>query len=99
MVLGVRYLKRTLTPEWKVVVFVCLGLLWAVAGTYLRRQALQKKEEFLISKLKEATPNKVEDLAMVCANCHRMLHHKRPWPTIETLKSLHEKFKKEHMSS
>jgi len=27
----------------------------------------------------------VEDLGMVCANCHRMLH-RRPWPTIEELK-------------
>ncbi|ODA35047.1 hypothetical protein A6X21_04780 [Planctopirus hydrillae] len=29
---------------------------------------------------------KPSDLAMVCANCHRMLHRGSPWPTIEDLK-------------
>ncbi|WP_374187403.1 HNH endonuclease [Priestia aryabhattai] len=31
---------------------------------------------------------KVEDIAMVCSNCHRMLHRKRPWLTKEQLKGL-----------
>lgn len=29
---------------------------------------------------------KVSDLAMVCANCHRMLHRGNPWPTVEELR-------------
>ena len=29
---------------------------------------------------------KLTDLALVCANCHRMLHRGKPWPTIEELK-------------
>jgi putative restriction endonuclease len=29
---------------------------------------------------------KISDLAMVCANCHRMLHRGNPWPTVEELK-------------
>lgn len=34
-----------------------------------------------LSALKEdeVTQTKVEDLALVCANCHRMLHRRRPW--------------------
>lgn len=28
------------------------------------------------------------DLALVCANCHRMMHRKRPWQTIEQLRKL-----------
>lgn len=30
----------------------------------------------------------VEDFSLVCANCHRMLHRKRPWATVEQLKAL-----------
>lgn len=29
-----------------------------------------------------------EDFALVCANCHRMLHRGTPWPTIRELRSL-----------
>ena len=40
-----------------------------------------------ISELKEETNTKIEDLAMLCSNCHRMVHRKRPWLTIEKLKN------------
>lgn len=30
-------------------------------------------------KQEEVAQTKVEDLALVCANCHRMLHRRRPW--------------------
>ena len=40
---------------------------------------------FLISELKEETPTKIEDIALVCSNCHRMLHRRRPWSSIENL--------------
>ena len=43
---------------------------------------------FPISQLKEETPIKIEDLAMVCSNCHRMLHIKRPWLNIDELKNI-----------
>ncbi|MFJ5407772.1 HNH endonuclease [Pectobacterium punjabense] len=33
------------------------------------------------------------DLAIVCSNCHRMLHRKRPWLTLEDLKELYENAK------
>ncbi|SMC95414.1 HNH endonuclease [Desulfocicer vacuolatum DSM 3385] len=36
----------------------------------------------------ELRNTKIEDFALVCANCHRMLHRKRPWATIEQLKKL-----------
>jgi 5-methylcytosine-specific restriction protein A len=28
---------------------------------------------------------RLADLALVCANCHRMLHRGKPWPTVEDL--------------
>lgn len=38
-----------------------------------------------VSKLRGTTKTKIDDLALVCANCHRMLHHGKPKITIETL--------------
>ena len=31
---------------------------------------------------------RLQDLALVCANCHRMLHRRRPWLAIDELRSL-----------
>ena len=37
-----------------------------------------------ISQLTAETITKIEDIAFVCSNCHRMLHRRRPWiSTIE----------------
>jgi hypothetical protein len=41
-----------------------------------------------LSELTESQLTKLEDLAIVCANCHRMLHKARPWKTIEELKKI-----------
>ena len=30
----------------------------------------------------------VKDIALVCANCHRMLHRKRPWLNMDDLKKV-----------
>lgn len=34
------------------------------------------------------TRTKPSDLALVCANCHRMLHRRRPWSTVDDLRAL-----------
>jgi len=41
-----------------------------------------------ISELEGEVKTKVGDVALVCSNCHRMLHRKRPWLKMEDLKSL-----------
>jgi len=41
-----------------------------------------------ISDLGEARETRLSDLAIVCANCHRMLHRARPWKKIQELKKL-----------
>jgi len=38
-----------------------------------------------VSEMLENEQTKVEDIALVCANCHRMLHRKRPWLSINEL--------------
>lgn len=41
-----------------------------------------------ISQLKEGEKTRLEDIIMVCSNCHRMLHRRKPWLSIEELKLL-----------
>jgi len=41
-----------------------------------------------VSDLSHSGKTKVEDLAMLCSNCHRMVHRKRPWIALEKLKEL-----------
>jgi len=43
---------------------------------------------FPISQLTEEIATKIEDLALVCSNCHRMLHRRRPWLTVDNLKAI-----------
>ncbi len=41
-----------------------------------------------VTKLDPAIPTTLEDLALLCANCHRMIHAKQPWLTMEELEQL-----------
>ena len=41
--------------------------------------------------LQPGTKTKLEDLAVLCANCHRMVHAKKPWLEIIELKNMLEK--------
>lgn len=41
-----------------------------------------------VSELTEGMKTKLSDMALVCSNCHRMLHRKRPWLRISDLKAL-----------
>ncbi|EIF8963174.1 HNH endonuclease [Vibrio parahaemolyticus] len=43
-----------------------------------------------LSLRKENKETKLSDLAIVCSNCHRMLHRKRPWLKVEELKDIYE---------
>lgn len=39
-----------------------------------------------VSQLLPNERTKLEDLAIVCSNCHRMIHRSKPWKTINELK-------------
>ena len=41
-----------------------------------------------LSESDEGNETKINDLALLCANCHRMVHVRKPWLSIEELKSL-----------
>jgi hypothetical protein len=40
------------------------------------------------SELDYGMRTKLADVVLVCSNCHRMLHRRRPWLGIEGLKAL-----------
>ncbi len=44
-----------------------------------------------LSELKSEQKPKIDDLSIVCANCHRMIHRKKPWLTIQQLKDVIQK--------
>jgi 5-methylcytosine-specific restriction protein A len=41
-----------------------------------------------VSELKPGDKIKLSDLSLVCSNCHRMIHRRRPWPTVNELKTI-----------
>lgn len=41
-----------------------------------------------ISDMNENNKTKIEDIIMVCSNCHKMIHRKRPWLSKEELKEI-----------
>tara|TARA_R110000744_G_scaffold242323_1_gene359458 strand:+ start:278 stop:1048 length:771 start_codon:yes stop_codon:yes gene_type:complete len=46
-----------------------------------------------VSEMKAGHKTKVEDIAMLCPNCHRMAHRKRPWLKMGELNQLRRKAK------
>lgn len=41
-----------------------------------------------VSELKNGETTKINDLALVCSNCHRMIHRRKPWLSVEGVKDL-----------
>jgi 5-methylcytosine-specific restriction protein A len=41
-----------------------------------------------VSEIVSGEKTKLNDLSLVCSNCHRMIHHQKPWLSIEQLKSI-----------
>jgi 5-methylcytosine-specific restriction protein A len=39
-----------------------------------------------VSELATGEKTKISDLALLCSNCHRMIHRRRPWLSIEELR-------------
>jgi len=41
-----------------------------------------------VSELKDGEKTKLNDLVLVCSNCHRMIHRRKPWLSVEDLSKL-----------
>ncbi len=40
-----------------------------------------------VHELQPGDKTKLSDLALVCANCHRMIHRRRPWLSMDELRA------------
>ncbi|WP_370543518.1 HNH endonuclease [Herbaspirillum sp. Sphag64] len=40
-----------------------------------------------VHTLKEGDTTKLEDLALLCANCHRVVHSSRRWRTLDEVRA------------
>lgn len=54
-------------------------------ATYGDPDFIEAHHRIPLSQLEPGAITKLSDLAMVCANCHRMLHRGNPWPSIPKL--------------
>jgi 5-methylcytosine-specific restriction enzyme A len=41
-----------------------------------------------VSTLRPGDKTRLDDLALLCSNCHRMVHAERPWLTIDELRTI-----------
>ena len=41
-----------------------------------------------VSGLNEGDVTKLSDLTLLCSNCHRIIHRKKPWLTIDELREI-----------
>ena len=44
-----------------------------------------------VSQMDENEKTSIDDIVMVCSNCHSMIHRKKPWLTIDKIKEILEK--------
>jgi 5-methylcytosine-specific restriction protein A len=66
---------------------VCDFDFWAFYGA-LGEGFIECHHTLALSSLLSERKTRLDDLALVCANCHRMLHRSRPWPAITYLREL-----------
>lgn len=50
-----------------------------------QKALIEAHHKIAISELESGSYTRVEDLAMLCPNCHRVVHHCRPWLTVDEL--------------
>lgn len=88
--------KGTLPLEKKRTVFKELGYLECeVCGFNFQEIYGQRGIGFIechhnkfVSELEDEQTIKLSDLSLLCSNCHRMIHTKKPWLSVEELKEI-----------
>ena len=71
----------------KLVCEICLFDFFAKYGE-IGRDFIECHHTIPVSELKEGMKTKLKDVVLVCSNCHRMLHHRRPWLRVDELRTL-----------
>lgn len=71
--------KEFISKHGKLFCEVCSFDFEKIYGSELGKDYIEAHHIIPVSELTENSTTKISDLLMVCANCHRMLHRKRPW--------------------
>jgi predicted HNH restriction endonuclease len=77
-------LAETLRDTGKLQCECCADDYAAMYGTE-SDAVIQIHHRWPLSQSDGNTPTRLKDLAVVCANCHRMIHRRRKWLTVEVL--------------
>lgn len=79
--------QRAITRDGRLACQVCD---FDFAQTYgeVGRNFIEAHHTVPLSQLDGERNTRVEDLALVCSNCHRMLHRRRPWLGMTELKNV-----------
>ena len=80
----VREVKRKANATGSLCCAVCQFDFFASYGE-LGKGFIECHHTMPVSEYRPGQKTKVADLSLVCANCHRMLHRRRPWLTVSEL--------------
>ncbi|SDD52527.1 HNH endonuclease [Paenibacillus sp. CF095] len=70
--------QQAMQREGKLICQVC-GFDFKVVYGALGENFIEAHHTVPLSELDEDSKTKIEDIALVCSNCHQMLHRMRPW--------------------
>lgn len=79
--------KQVLKAQGKLVCEIC-GFDFKEFYGDLGEGYIECHHTIAVSELEEGRGTKLSELSLVCSNCHKMLHRKRPWLTKEQLKQV-----------
>ena len=81
----VRKAKAACTRTYGVLECQVCGFSFAAVYGSLGEGYIECHHDVPVSELRPGSLTRVRDLTLVCGNCHRMLHRKRPWMSVEEL--------------
>jgi len=85
----IRVVKKEALSKYGKLVCECCSFDFALVYGDLGHEFIEAHHTVPVSELHSGgEETKKEDIALVCSNCHRMLHRRRPWLSIGELKSL-----------
>jgi hypothetical protein len=82
-----RKLEQAIKRHGKLICEVC-GFDFAMYYGPLGEHFMECHHKKPLHTLSESAVTRIDDLALVCSNCHRMIHRRQAWITVEELKSI-----------
>jgi 5-methylcytosine-specific restriction protein A len=84
----VRRAKERAMDEWNRLACAACGFDFAAVYGEVGRGFIECHHLLALADLVAERLSRVSDLALVCSNCHRMVHRRRPWLGLDELTAL-----------